>query len=109
MNHLRITIAVTDPSFQEILIAWLTELGYEGFEQQEDALLAYLPEESFDAAALEAVLAGHQGPAGAAARRRIAALGAGHEANGDRRGPQHVREDGERPPVPGPAQAAPAA
>jgi ribosomal protein L11 methyltransferase len=56
MNHLQITIAVTDPARQEILIAFLTELGYEGFEQQEDALLAFLPEAGFDAAALEAIL-----------------------------------------------------
>jgi ribosomal protein L11 methyltransferase len=56
MNHLRITIAVTDPGQQEILIALLTELGYEGFEQQDDALLAFLPEAGFNAAGLEAVL-----------------------------------------------------
>ncbi|HET6255899.1 MAG TPA: 50S ribosomal protein L11 methyltransferase [Puia sp.] len=56
MNHLQITIAITDPAQQEILIALLTELGYEGFEQQEDALLAFLPEAGFDAAALEAIL-----------------------------------------------------
>jgi ribosomal protein L11 methyltransferase len=56
MNHLRITIAVTDPTQQEILIALLTELGYEGFEQQDDALLAFLPEAGFDAAGLEATL-----------------------------------------------------
>jgi len=56
VNHLRITIAVTDPAQQEILIALLTELGYEGFEQQDDALLAYLPETGFDAAGLEATL-----------------------------------------------------
>jgi ribosomal protein L11 methyltransferase len=56
MNHLQITIDVTEPAQQEILIALLAELGYEGFEQQEDALLAFLPEAGFDAAALEAIL-----------------------------------------------------
>lgn len=56
MNHLQVTIAVTDPAGQEILIALLAELGYEGFEQQEDALLAFLPEANFDAGALEAIL-----------------------------------------------------
>jgi ribosomal protein L11 methyltransferase len=59
MNHLQITIAVTDPAGQEILIALLTELGYEGFEQQADALLAFLPEANFDAAELEAILRLH--------------------------------------------------
>jgi ribosomal protein L11 methyltransferase len=56
MNHLRITIAVTDPGQQEILIALLTGLGYDGFEQQDDALLAYLVESGFDAPGLEAIL-----------------------------------------------------
>jgi ribosomal protein L11 methyltransferase len=56
VNHLRVTIAVQGPAQQEILIALLTELGYEGFEQQDDALLAFLPEAGFDAAALEATL-----------------------------------------------------
>jgi ribosomal protein L11 methyltransferase len=59
MNHLQITIAVTDPARQEILIALLTEIGYEGFEQQADALLAFLPEANFDAAELEAILRLH--------------------------------------------------
>jgi ribosomal protein L11 methyltransferase len=56
MNHLQITIEVTEPSLQEILIALLYELGYEGFEQQPDALQAFLPEAGFDPAALTALL-----------------------------------------------------
>jgi ribosomal protein L11 methyltransferase len=56
MNHLQVTITVSDPAKQEILIALLTELGYEGFEQQDNALLAFLPEAGFDATALETVL-----------------------------------------------------
>jgi len=56
MNHVQVTIAVTDPAGQEILIALLTGLGYEGFEQREEVLLAFLPEAGFDAAALEAIL-----------------------------------------------------
>jgi ribosomal protein L11 methyltransferase len=56
MNHLRITIPVTDQAKQEVLIALLAELGYEGFEQQEDALLAFLPEVGFDATALDGIL-----------------------------------------------------
>jgi ribosomal protein L11 methyltransferase len=56
MNHLQITIEVTEPSLQEILIALLTELDYEGFEQQPDALQAFLPEAGFDPAALTALL-----------------------------------------------------
>jgi ribosomal protein L11 methyltransferase len=56
MNHLQVTIPVTDPAQQEILIALLTGLGYEGFEQQDNALLAFLPETDFDAAGLSAIL-----------------------------------------------------
>jgi ribosomal protein L11 methyltransferase len=56
MNHFQVTITVPDPAKQEILIALLTGLGYEGFEQQDNALLAFLPEADFDAAALETVL-----------------------------------------------------
>jgi len=56
MNHLQVTIAVPDPAQQEILLALLTELGYEGFEQQENVLLAFLPQADFDATALETIL-----------------------------------------------------
>jgi ribosomal protein L11 methyltransferase len=56
MNHLQITIAVTDPAQQEILIALLTEFGYEGFEEQDDALQAFVTEARFDAVALEVIL-----------------------------------------------------
>lgn len=56
MNYFQITIAVTDPVQQDILIALLTELGYEGFEQQDDALLAFLPESGFDDTVLTATL-----------------------------------------------------
>jgi ribosomal protein L11 methyltransferase len=56
MRYLQITIPVADPSVQEILIALLPDLGYEGFEQQDAALQAFLPAESFHAAALESLL-----------------------------------------------------
>jgi ribosomal protein L11 methyltransferase len=56
MNHLQVTISVTDPAEQEILLALLTGLDYEGFEQLDNALLAFLPEARFDADGLEAIL-----------------------------------------------------
>jgi ribosomal protein L11 methyltransferase len=62
MRYLQITIPVTDPSIQEILIALLPDLGYEGFEQQDTALQAFLPAESFDAAVLESLLDQHKLP-----------------------------------------------
>ncbi len=55
MNHLQITVAVADPARQEILIALMTEMGFEGFEQQEDVLLAYITEDRFDVTALAGI------------------------------------------------------
>lgn len=51
-----IEISVKTNDWQEVLIALLAEVGYEGFEQQDDVLRAYVPEERFDPAALETVL-----------------------------------------------------
>jgi ribosomal protein L11 methyltransferase len=59
MHYLQITIPTADPSLQEILVAQLSALGYEGFEQQDNHLQAFLPEVQFDAAVLEALLAPH--------------------------------------------------
>jgi ribosomal protein L11 methyltransferase len=59
MNYLQITIPAADPSLQEILIALLPALGYDGFEQQDSALQAFLPEDQFDAPALDALLEQH--------------------------------------------------
>ena len=56
MNHLQITIPTTDADIQEILIALLSTLGYEGFEQQDAVLQAFVPEEQFDAGSLDEVL-----------------------------------------------------
>lgn len=52
---IEITIRTTE--WQEVLIALLGEnLGYEGFEQEDDLLRAYIPGERFDPAALEELL-----------------------------------------------------
>ena len=59
MHYLQITIPAADPSLQEILIAQLSTLGYEGFEQQDSSLQAFLPETSFDSDALDAFLSPH--------------------------------------------------
>ena len=56
MHHLQVTIPAADPSLQEILIALLSTIGYEGFEQQDDALQAFIPEAQFDAEALDGLL-----------------------------------------------------
>ncbi|HLZ87284.1 MAG TPA: 50S ribosomal protein L11 methyltransferase [Puia sp.] len=51
-----VEITITTADWQEVLIALLSESGYEGFEQQDTFLRAYVREEDFDRAALEAVL-----------------------------------------------------
>jgi ribosomal protein L11 methyltransferase len=56
MNHLQVTISTADADIQEILIALLSTLGYEGFEQQDTALQAFVPEEQFDGGALDEIL-----------------------------------------------------
>ena len=55
--HLHVTIPAADVSVQEILIARLEDLGYDGFQQEADRLEAYVPEEKFNAPELEEILA----------------------------------------------------
>src|SRR5579859_4317982 len=59
MNYIQITIPAADPSLQEMLVAQLSMEGYEGFEEQTGFLLAFIPEDSFDAGRLEALLNGY--------------------------------------------------
>jgi ribosomal protein L11 methyltransferase len=58
MDYIQITIPVADTSIQEMLIARLSEDGYEGFEEQENNLQAFIPEEKFNPAKLEELLSG---------------------------------------------------
>jgi len=51
-----IEISIRTMEWQEVLIALLSEIGYEGFEQEDDLLRAYVSEEQWDQAALEALL-----------------------------------------------------
>lgn len=46
-NSIEISITVADPSVQEALIAALAAVGFEGFEELEHTLKAYIPEENF--------------------------------------------------------------
>lgn len=46
-NHCEITIQPTNTDQQDVLIALLSEEGYEGFEQSETTLQAFIPEENF--------------------------------------------------------------
>jgi ribosomal protein L11 methyltransferase len=46
-NYIRISISFQSTEQADILIAQLNELGYEGFEEEENSLYAFIPEEKF--------------------------------------------------------------
>lgn len=56
MNYTEITIPTTEESTQEIIIALLENLGYEGFEISEDNVKAYISAELFNATELQETL-----------------------------------------------------
>jgi ribosomal protein L11 methyltransferase len=55
--HVAISIVTVD--WQDVLIALMSERGYEGFEQEEALLRAFIPEENFDQEVLEELLTAH--------------------------------------------------
>lgn len=59
MTHTAITLTCTN-EIKDILIAELSEKGFDGFEEQGATLVAYIPETNFDEAAVNA-LAGQYG------------------------------------------------
>ncbi len=59
MSTIQITIATGDPAIIGILIATLSESGFEGFEEKEEILLAYIPEEKWQPRVLQQFLAAH--------------------------------------------------
>jgi ribosomal protein L11 methyltransferase len=57
MPHIYHEVALTfDPDFNEIIVAELGDLNYESFVETEDGLLAYIQQDMFDQAALEALV-----------------------------------------------------
>lgn len=48
MNYLQLSLNCPDQQRKDILIALLTEVGFEGFEEQHDELLAFISAEQFD-------------------------------------------------------------
>lgn len=58
MSYIAITMRTGAEQF-DLLIAQLSELNYEGFEEQTDHLIAYIPEADFEEAALQEILGGH--------------------------------------------------
>ena len=59
MNSIQISIIATEQE-QEILISQLEELYANGFEQTQDALIAYFPENNFESYAVNGILKNYQ-------------------------------------------------
>lgn len=57
MRYIQATIACTENSQREILTALLAEAGYEGFEETDDALLAFIDETTFEETELAQITA----------------------------------------------------
>ena len=55
MDHIKISFAISDQSEKDILIAYLEEAGYDGFEEMENGLLAYISADQFDQSKLESI------------------------------------------------------
>lgn len=55
MNHLRFEFTAPGTVQTELLVAMLSEQGFEGFEETADSLLAFIPEDDFDAVAFAEV------------------------------------------------------
>lgn len=47
MRYIQVAIKTNDAALKEILVALLTEMNFEGFEEQEDLLNAYIPEDDY--------------------------------------------------------------
>ena len=60
MNHIQITIPTNNIDLQDIAVAILSEIGYEGFEQDDNEVKAYISEEQFDEDAATTLLQEHQ-------------------------------------------------
>jgi ribosomal protein L11 methyltransferase len=56
MRHNQISIKVADPGVRDIIIALLADNGYEGFEEKEEELLAYISEAAFSPEGLSGIL-----------------------------------------------------
>ena len=59
-SHYQVTIAAENTDLREIIIALLADAGFDGFEETEPVLKAYIEAELYDAATLEELLQPHQ-------------------------------------------------
>ena len=60
MNYLEISIETNDEEIQELLISQLNEMGYDGFQQESNRLIAIINENEFDEKELKNLLELHQ-------------------------------------------------
>ncbi|PSL47721.1 [LSU ribosomal protein L11P]-lysine N-methyltransferase [Chitinophaga niastensis] len=58
MSHIAITI-FAGAEHTDLLIAQLSAIGFEGFEEQSDVLIGYIPETDFNEAVLQSILQPH--------------------------------------------------
>jgi ribosomal protein L11 methyltransferase len=58
MDHIALHLTLADPVRIDLLIGQLTQLGYSGFEQPDDGLIAVIPAEAFRRVDTETLLAG---------------------------------------------------
>lgn len=59
MNHLELIIPIHNEELRSILIAQLAEIGYDGFEESNDSLKAYISEDIFDENSMNNLLNQH--------------------------------------------------
>lgn len=59
-NHIELTFAVNDPELQQVLIAQLAEAGFEGFEETESCLKAFISEAGYPTVEVERIAGTHQ-------------------------------------------------
>lgn len=62
MNTLQLTIATADNTTREVLIAQLAAIGFTGFEEREDELLAFTDEAAYDAEAVNTLTSSFSTP-----------------------------------------------
>jgi len=56
MNHLQFSFHIQSADQSDTLVALLSDTGFEGFEESENLLKAFIPEPAFDAAKLDSIL-----------------------------------------------------
>ncbi|HXS36126.1 MAG TPA: 50S ribosomal protein L11 methyltransferase [Flavipsychrobacter sp.] len=60
MSYFQVTIPVTDTNIRELLIALLNEINYNGFEETESGLIAYIDVDSFGEDQLKSIIQNHK-------------------------------------------------